>query len=369
MKKDLAHRLENLRPSGIRKIFNLAQSMENAIDLSIGMTDFDVPAPIKQEAKYWMDRGLNQYVATQGLPELREILVANLREEGVHFEDVIVTSGVTGGYVISLMALINPGDEVLIPDPRFVMYSFVVELLGGIPVFVDTYPDFRLTPERLLPHITEKTKALILNNPNNPTGVVLSPAEIQSIAEVARQANLFVIADEIYDKFVYDDLPLRSIARDYDRTIVLRGYAKSWGMSGWRIGYVAASHEIVEYLKMLQHYTYVCAPPFLQKAAIVAEAFDGKQIIARYQRKRDIIFNGLRDFLRVEKPQGAFYIYPEAPDKHATRLVERAIERQLLMVPGNAFSEKDTHFRISFAASEEKLQKGIEILRGLVKNG
>ena len=369
MKMELAHRLENLRPSGIRKIFNLAQSMENAVDLSIGMTDFDVPAPIKQEAKYWMDRGLNQYVATQGLPELRETIAANLRQEGVHFEDLIITSGVTGGYVISLMALINPGDEVLIPDPRFVMYSFVVELLGGIPVFVDTYPDFRLTPERLLPHITKKTKALILNNPNNPTGVVLSPDEIKAIAQVARKFNLFVIADEIYDKFVYDELPLRSIAQDYERTIILRGYAKSWGMSGWRIGYVAASQEIVEYLKMLQHYTYVCAPPFLQKAAIVAEDFDGAQIIARYQRKRDIIYSGLREFLRVEKPQGAFYIYPEAPEKNATHLVEQAIRRKLLMVPGSAFSEKDTHFRISFAASEENLEKGIQILRDLVKNG
>ncbi len=368
MTKELARRLENLRPSGIRKIFNLAQSMENAVDLSIGMTDFDVPVPIKQEAEYWMNRGLNQYVTTQGLPELREVIAEHLREEGVHFEDVIVTSGVTGGFVLSLMALINPGDEVLIPDPRFVMYSFVVELLGGIPVFVDTYPDFRLTPERLVPHLTEKTKALILNNPNNPTGVVLTPEEIQAIAQLARDHDLFVIADEIYDKFVYDHLPLRSIARDYDRTIVLRGYAKSWGMSGWRIGYVAASHEIVEYLKMLQHYTYVCAPPFLQKAAIVAEAFDGSEIISRYQRKRDIIFNGLREFLTVEKPQGAFYIFPEAPDRNSTRLVERAIQRNLLMVPGNTFSEKDSHFRISFAASEKNLEKGIEILYDLVKN-
>ncbi len=369
MRKPLAQRLENLRPSGIRKIFNLAQSIQNAVDLSIGVTDFDVPAPIKQEAKYWMDRGLNQYVATQGLPELREIISSHLREEGVQFEDVIVTLGVTGGYVISLMALINPGDEVLIPDPRFVMYSFVVELLGGVPVFVDTYPDFRLTPERLLPHITEKTKALILNNPNNPTGIVLTPGEIQALAEVARAHDLYVIADEIYNNFVYDGLTVRSIACDYDQTVVLRGYAKSWGMSGWRIGYVAASHELVDYLKMLQHYTYVCAPPFLQKAAVTAEAFDGTQIISRYQRKRDIIYNGLREFLSVEKPEGAFYIFPEAPEQNSTRLVERAIQKKLLIVPGNAFSEKDSHFRISFAASEENLEKGIEILYDLVKNG
>ncbi|NOY79056.1 MAG: aminotransferase class I/II-fold pyridoxal phosphate-dependent enzyme [Calditrichaeota bacterium] len=362
----LAKRLKYLKPSGIRKIFDLAQSIENPVNLSIGMTDFNVPEPIRAEAKLWMDRGLNQYVNTQGLPELREQLSQNLQEEGVQFDDVIITSGVTGGYVISIMALVNPGDEVLIPDPRFVMYSFVVELFGGIPRFIDTYPDFKLRPEQIEAMISPKTRVLVLNNPNNPTGVVLSPDEVKAIAEVAKKHNLYVISDEIYNKFLYDDIPYTSIANFYEKAVVLRGYAKSWGMSGWRIGYVAAANELMTYFKMLQHYTYVCAPPFLQKAAMVAENFDGSEIIRDYQEKRDFIYHGLSGFLDVQKPQGAFYIFPKVPQGTATELVEQAVKRKLLMVPGQAFSEKDTHFRISFAASREALEKGIEILYDLV---
>jgi len=362
----LAERLKYLKPSGIRKIFDLAETIENSINLSIGMTDFNVPEVIRKEAKLWMDRGLNQYVNTQGIPELRKELSENLRREKLKFDDVMITSGVTGGYILSMMTLVNPGDEVLIPDPRFVMYSFGVELFGGIPRFVDTYPDFKLRPEQIEAMVTPRTKVLVLNNPNNPTGVVLSPNEVRAIADVARKHNLYVIADEIYNKFLYDNLPYKSIANFYEKSIVLRGYAKSWGMSGWRIGYVAAASELIEYFKMLQHYTYVCAPPFLQKAAMVAENFDGSEIIQHYQKKRDIVYNGLKEFLDVEKPQGAFYIFPKVPDGTSTQLVEKAVKRKLLIVPGQAFSEKDTHFRISFAASDETLEKGIEILYDLV---
>ncbi|HDZ12347.1 MAG TPA: aminotransferase class I/II-fold pyridoxal phosphate-dependent enzyme, partial [Bacteroidetes bacterium] len=212
-----------------------------------------------------------------------------------------------------------------------------------------------------------KSKVLILNNPNNPTGIVLSPDELKAIAAVAQKHNLYVVADEIYNKFLYDRLPYKSIANFYEKTLVLRGYAKSWGMSGWRVGYVAASSEIVESLKMLQHYTYVCAPPFLQKGALIAENFDGSEIIARYRQKRDLIYKGLNEFLRVEKPQGAFYIFPEVPRGTGAALVARAVQKKLLVVPGSAFSEQDTHFRVSFAASNESLEKGIEILYDLLK--
>ncbi len=194
----ISQRMQRLHPSGIRRIFDLAANMENPINLSIGTAFFDVPEPIKSEAKKWMDRGHNQYVTTQGLPELRTALRNHLERQNVQFDDVIVTSGVTGGFMLTLFVLIDPGDEVLIPDPRFVMYTPAVEIVGGIPKFFQTYPDFHLREEDIRKQITPKTKAIVVNSPNNPTGVVYSNEELQMVARVASEFDLWIIADEIY---------------------------------------------------------------------------------------------------------------------------------------------------------------------------
>jgi len=362
-----ADRLKNIQSSGIRKVFDMVAQIKNPINLSIGTTDFDVPFPIKEEAKKWMDQGLNQYTTTQGIPELRNAALEHLRSQKILYDDVIITSGVTGGFMLASMVLINPGDELLIPDPRFVMYSFVISLMGGIPIFIDTYPDFHLREETIRPLITSRTKAILVNSPSNPTGMVYSQEELQMVARLASEFNLVVISDEIYEHFLYDRMLFNSIAQFYSNTIVLRGFSKSWGMSGWRIGYLAAPNDILQNMIKVQHYTYICVAPFIQKAALKALQFDGSHLIRKYQNKRDLIYDGLKNDYEVERPQGSFFIFPKAPDNDGKKFVERALQEKLLLVPGNTFSEKNTHFRISFAVRDETLYKGLEILQRLAR--
>ncbi|HHM24381.1 MAG TPA: aminotransferase class I/II-fold pyridoxal phosphate-dependent enzyme [Bacteroidetes bacterium] len=359
----ISQRMENLHPSGIRRIFDLATKMKNPINLSIGTAFFDVPDPIKKEAIRWMERGLNQYTATRGLPDLRMALRKHLKKQNVQFEDVIVTSGVTGAFLLTLLVLIDPGDEVLIPDPRFVMYSPAVEMIGGVPRFFSTYPDFRIRVEDLEPLVTPRTKAIVVNSPNNPTGIVYSEQELRSIADFARRHDLWIIADEIYEHFLFDGLKFRSVGEFYDKVVLMRGFSKSWAMSGWRIGYIATQQEVIEKMVVAQQYSYVCVAPYVQKAAMVALEYDGSHLIREYEQKRDYAYAELKEIFEIERPQGAFFMFPRAADGDGDGLVERAIASNLLLVPGSAFSTQKTHFRISFSASDEDLKKGIEILK------
>jgi aspartate aminotransferase/aminotransferase len=359
--------MQELKPSGIRRIFDLATTLKTPINLSIGSAYFDVPEPIKKEAQKWMNRGHNQYVTTQGLPELRDALRRHLEAQGIQFEDVMVTSGVTGGFYLTMLVLVDPGDEVLIPDPSFVMYSPAVQLVGGKPVWVDTYPEFRLTPEMIRQNVTSRTRAIVINSPNNPTGVVYSSDELKAIAEVAREHDLWIISDEIYEHFLFDGLTFDSVARYYDKVVVLRGFSKSWAMSGWRVGYLATKAEMIRKMVVAQQYSYVCVAAYSQRAAIVALQYDGSHLIREYQQKRDYVYSELKPLFRFQKPQGAFFIFPEAPGGDGDGFVERAIAKNVLTVPGSAFSRRKTHFRISFSASDEDLEKGIRILKELAE--
>lgn len=361
----ISRRMQELKPSGIRRIFDLAATMEAPINLSIGTAYFDVPEPIKKEAQKWMNRGHNQYTATQGLPELRRAITDHLERQQVQFEDVIVTSGVTGGFFLTLLALVDSGDEVIIPDPAFVMYSPAVQLVGAQPVRLDTYPDFRVDTARLRQLISPRTKALVINSPNNPTGIVYSSEELKAIARVAQEHDLWIFADEIYEHFLFDGLVFDSVSRYYGKTVVLRGFSKSWAMSGWRIGYVATHREVIQKMMVAQQYAYVCVAPFLQKAAIVALQYDGRALIREYEQKRDYVLSELQAYFDVQRPQGAFFLFPKAPDGDGDAFIEKALAKNLLLVPGSAFSEKKTHFRISFSASDEALRKGIQILKEL----
>ncbi|MDX9972913.1 MAG: pyridoxal phosphate-dependent aminotransferase [FCB group bacterium] len=363
----IAQRMSLIDASGIRKIFALAANMKDPINLSIGLPDYDVDEAVKDVAVQEIRRGFNKYTQTWGIDELRQACADYYqREFGTPLQNVMVTGGVSGGLFLALMATVNPGDEVLFADPYFVMYKHLVNLLGGVAKPVDTYPDFRLTPARVEAAITPRTKVLIVNSPCNPTGLILNQAELQALAGVAKKHNLLLISDEIYEGLYYDG-ERTSMVGMYENLIVLNGFSKLAGMPGWRVGYAAGPEEIIQHMNTLQQYTFVCAPSFAQKAAVQALQEDPTAKIAAYTRKRDIIYNGLKNAFEVSKPNGAFYIFPKAPGGNGDAFVAKAIENNILIIPGSVFSEKTSHFRISFAATDDTLERGVEALNKLAK--
>ena len=358
----IADRMSNIDASGIRKVFALAAKMTDPINLSIGQPDYDVDDAVKAVACREINAGFNTYTQTWGIPELREAVSAYYeRRFGVPLQNVMVTCGVSGGLLLSFMALINPGDEVLCADPYFVIYKHLINLLGGVCKPIDTYPDFKLKAADIDAAVTEKTKLLIINSPSNPTGVCLDEAELRAIADVARKHNLLVLTDEIYEQLQYDSPP-STIASMYDNVIVLNGFSKMAGMPGWRVGFAAGPEEVIQQMNTLQQYTFVCAPSFAQKAAVKALEADISTKNADYRAKRDIVYEGLKDRFSVVKPGGAFYIFPEAPGADGDAFVEKAIANNVLIIPGSVFSDRKSHFRISFAAPDETLRKGVDIL-------
>lgn len=361
----LARRMACIDASGIRKVFDLAAKLKDPINLSIGQPDFDVPDACKEEAIAAIRAGKNRYTVTQGDAALREVLADALRREFGSFEgNVLVTSGTSGGLLLGLMTTLNPGDEVIIPDPYFVMYKHLVNLLDARPVFVDTYPDFRLRADRVEAAVTERTKMLILNSPTNPTGTVHTAEELKAVIDVARRHRLLVVSDEVYNAFTYDG-PAASVWPLYDRVLLLRGFSKTYAMTGWRLGYAAGPAEILQAMTTLQQYTFVCAPAPFQAGAVIALEQDSTSYVADYRARRDLIYEGLRGRFKVEKPGGAFYIFPEAPGGSGTAFVSRAIAAGVLVIPGGVFSERDTHFRIAYAADRRTIERGLETLNRL----
>jgi len=368
MGKLIADRTSKIDSSGIRKVFALAAELEEPVNFSIGQPDFDVPEALKEVAIKAIREGQNKYSQTAGDAVLQNKIAEQVKNEfGWERPAVLVSSGVSGGLLLAFLALVEPGDEVVIPDPYFVIYKHIINMLGGKCVFVDSYPEFGLPVEKIAEAITDKAKMIILNSPCNPTGVVYSEEEIKQLAEVAAEKDVMVMTDEIYEKFCYDG-GCPSIANYYEKTLLLRGFSKSYAMTGWRLGYAAANDslgEVVEAMTKVQQYTFVCAPTPFQKAALAAMDYDVADFVDIYRRKRDLVYEGLKDKFELVRPGGAFYAFVKAPDGSGTEFVEKAIKNNVLIIPGNVFSEKDTHFRISYATSDEKIEQGVEILRGL----
>lgn len=366
----ISTRATGVDASGIRKVFDLAAKLKEPINLSIGLPDFDVPDVAKQAAIDAIGKGHNRYTQTQGIAPLRDKLRAELSAEfGRDVGDVLITSGVSGGLLLAALAIINPGDEIVYLDPYFVMYRHLLTLTGGVGVPVDSYPDFRFHPDRVQAAITPKTKAIILNSPSNPTGIVMTQAEVNAAVEIAKKHELLLISDEIYEPFLYECeagvVGLPSPLFKYEKTLVLRGFSKSHAMTGWRLGYAFGYEPVVSQMAKLQQYTFVCAPTPMQYAAVAAMDVDMTQHVEAYRKKRDIVHSMLSRKFEVEKPGGAFYIFPKVPGGSATDFCTRAIEKNVLIIPGNVFSGRDTHFRISYATTDTKLAEGCEVLLGM----
>lgn len=363
----IAERMSRIEASGIRKIFELGRSLTNPINLSIGQPHFEVPTRIKEAAKAAIDRGDNGYTVTQGIPELlnklRTDVEARLPQQN---RDVLVTSGTSGGVMLSLCTVVNPGDEVILFDPYFVAYPHLVTLAGGTPVLINTYPTFQIDVNRVREAITPRTKAILFSSPGNPTGVCVAPEVLHDLVQLAKERGILLIADEIYRSFWYDG-PFRSAAEWDANVLVLDGFGKSYGITGWRLGMAHGPKRLIHEMAKLQQFTFVCAPSIVQHAGVAALDTDISAIVADYHAKRDRVLAALAPYYDIARPGGAFYVYPQAPWGTATEFVQEAIRHNLLIIPGNAFSKQDTHFRVSYAASDATLDRGLEVLTKIAR--
>ena len=382
----LSDRLELVNPSEIRRLFDLAAGMEDVISLGIGEPDFDTPEHIKEYAKEALDMGYTHYGPNAGLPILREAVAKKLREQnGIEVDpmsEVMILTGANQAFLMGLATFLKDGEEVLIPSPMFVSYAPAVILAGGNPVEVPTYEEneFRLSVDDMEKHVTERTRALIINTPNNPTGAVLRKKDIEEIADFAVEHDLIVISDEVYEHFVYDGVKNHSIASldgMFERTITVNGFSKTFAMTGWRLGFVAAPAWVIEKMTRFQMYNSTCPVTFAQYAA--AKALEDprswkavEEMRKEYNRRRNLVWKRLNEMgLPTVKPKGAFYIFPRIKDTGLTdhqfsELMLR--EARVAVVPGSAFGKAgEGYIRISYATAYEKLEEAMDRMEKVLR--
>ena len=368
---------EAIKPSGIRKFFDIVSEMPDAISLGVGEPDFDTPWHIVDEGLYSLERGKTFYTSNSGLIELREEICKWYRRKyDVSFEhssEWLITVGGSEGIDLALRALLNPGDEVIIPEPSYVSYVPCVSLAGGVPVTIDLKNEnqFKLTEDELLEHITPNTKVLILSYPNNPTGAIMTKEDLEPIARVCRDHDLYVISDEIYSELTYGGAPHFTIAAlpgMRERTIIINGFSKAYAMTGWRLGYALAPKEIAGLMTKIHQFCIMCAPTTSQYAAIEAIKNGDKDIALMrksYDERRRYLYRRLLTMdMPAFEPLGAFYIFPSikkfkmTSDEFATKLLEK---EKLAVVPGTAFGNSGEGFiRISYAYSIEQLREALD---------
>ena len=383
MRNFLADKVVGIEPSGIRKFFDIVSEMKDAISLGVGEPDFDTPWHIREEGIYSLERGRTFYTSNAGLKELKEeICQYLLRRIGVEYnykKDIIATVGGSEAIDIALRAVINPGDEVLIPQPSYVSYLPCAVLADAVPVTIELKAEneFRLTKEELLAHITPKTKVLIMPFPNNPTGAIMERKDLQGIAEVAVEKDILVISDEIYSELTYgvEHVSIASLPGMKERTIVINGFSKAYAMTGWRLGYAAGPAEIITQMIKIHQFAIMCAPTNSQYAAVEALRNGDKDIAVMreaYDQRRRYLVHALREMgMECFEPFGAFYVFPcikrfgLSSDEFATRLLK---EEKVAIVPGTAFGACGEGFlRISYAYSLEDLKRALERLGRFVK--
>ncbi|HKI18480.1 MAG TPA: aminotransferase class I/II-fold pyridoxal phosphate-dependent enzyme, partial [Isosphaeraceae bacterium] len=354
--------------SGIRKVFELGAKLPDPINLSIGQPDFDVPEEARAAAIEAIQSRKNGYALTQGTPLLREKLQAQVdRRYGHGDRQVFVTSGTSGGLMLALMVLLNPGDEVIVFDPYFVMYRHLATLAGGTSVLVDTYPNFRIDIGRVAPLLSDRTKCVVVNSPANPTGIVATAEEMRELAELCHRRNILLISDEVYRAFCFDR-PFASPASWNEDVLVVDGFSKAYGMTGWRLGYAHGPSRLIQEMAKLQQFSFVCAPSIAQYGGVAALDQDLTDQIDAYHRKRDMVVEALSEDFELASPEGAFYAFPRAPWGTGSEFVAEAIRNNLLIIPGNVFSRQDSHFRISYAVGDVTLLRGLDVLRKLARS-
>ncbi|HZW33398.1 MAG TPA: aminotransferase class I/II-fold pyridoxal phosphate-dependent enzyme [Isosphaeraceae bacterium] len=363
----IAERMKHIDASGIRKAFDLARAMKEPINLSIGLPDFDVPEPAKAAAIAAIQGGRNAYTVTQGILELRGKLQAEVDAQYGHADrQVLITAGSSGALLLALCCVVNPGEEVIVFDPYFVMYRHLATLAGGVSVLVDTYPDFRLDASRVAALFTERTKCVVVNSPVNPTGIVATADEMRALAELCRDRGILLISDEVYRAFCYDR-PFASPATWNEDVLVADSFSKTYGMTGWRLGYAHGPSRLIQEMAKLQQFSFVCATSMAQHGGVVALDQDLTAQIDAYRRKRDMVVEVLGQDFELAFPEGAFYAFPRAPWGTASEFVAEAIKQNLLIIPGNVFSQRDSHFRISYAVDDATLRRGLDLLRRLAQ--
>ncbi|MDR0767263.1 MAG: pyridoxal phosphate-dependent aminotransferase [Methanosarcinales archaeon] len=357
--------VSNINISGIRKLFEAAGP--NAINLGIGQPDFDTPANIKLAAIKAIEDGFTGYTPGLGIPELRNAISDKFKREN-GFEvapgQVIVTSGASEALYITAASLVNPGDEVLIPNPGFLSYKAIVNMLNGKDVSVKMKEDLTIDPNDVLEKITPKTKALFLNSPGNPTGAVSSKEDVKALAEIAEDKNITIISDEVYEYFIYDGEHV-SPAQFTDNVVTINAFSKSYSMTGWRVGYLGAKGDYVGQIIKVHQYLQACASSIGQKAAL--EAITGPQesvVIMKneFEKRRNVLIKGLHEIgIECVMPQGAFYAFPKV--KNCEEATMNLLKNDVVVTPGTAFGAngKD-HIRISYASSMANIEKALEVM-------
>ena len=372
MRNPLSETIVSIKPSGIRKFFDIASEMKDVISLGVGEPDFDTPWFIRDEGIYSLEKGRTFYTSNSGLLELREEICRYLkRRVGVEYEaksQVIITVGGSEAIDIAMRAMLDPGDEVLIPQPSYVSYEPCVILAGGKPVIIElkNENEFKLTGQELLDSITDKTKLLVMPFPNNPTGAVMTREELEDIAKICVEKDIFVLSDEIYSELTYcgDHCSIASLPGMQERTILINGFSKGFAMTGWRLGYACGPHAIIEQMTKIHQFCIMCAPTTSQYAAVEALRNGDKDVEKMresYNQRRRYLMNAFKEMgLPCFEPFGAFYVFPcikefnMTSEEFAFALLDA---KRLAVVPGSAFGDSGEGFiRISYAYSLEKLK-------------
>ena len=384
MRNFLSEKVVGLKPSGIRKFFDIVSEMKDAISLGVGEPDFDTPWHIRDEGIYAFERGKTFYTSNAGLKELRQEISNYIkRTQGIEYNplnEIVVTVGGSEAIDIALRAVINPGDEVIIPQPSYVSYEPCALLAGANPVIVELKAEneFRLTKEELLSAITDKTKVLVLPYPNNPTGAIMEKNELEEIAKVVKEKDLLVLSDEIYSALTYkgEHISIASLPDMKERTILINGFSKAYAMTGWRLGYACGPKEIIAQMTKIHQFAIMCAPTTSQYAAVQAlkKGDDAvEQMRQSYNERRRFLMNAFKEIgLSCFEPFGAFYVFPcikefnMTSEEFATKLL---MEEKVAVVPGTAFGDCAEGFlRISYAYSLDTLREAMTRIGRFVKN-
>lgn len=383
MKSPVSKTITEIKPSGIRKFFDIVNTMEDAISLGVGEPDFDTPWRVRDEAIYSLEQGRTFYTSNAGLMELKVAIAEYLdRKYDLHYDpksEMMMTVGGSEAIDIGLRAMLDPGDEVIIPEPSYVSYVPCTVLAGGVPVIVNLKEsdEFRLTAQELEDAITDKTKVLILPYPNNPTGAVMEREDLEAIAEVIRKHDIYVMTDEIYSELTYqmDHVSIASLPGMKERTVYINGFSKAFAMTGWRLGYACAPEVILKQMLKIHQFAIMCAPTTSQYAGIEAVKHCDREVEdmkMQYNERRLYVLKRLRDMgLSCFEPYGAFYVFPSikstgmSSDDFATTLLKT---EKVAVVPGNAFGDCGEGFiRISYAYSMENLKVALDRIEKFLK--